>query len=305
MTMPFNGRCRTGGALARSAGAVLAVAGLLASLVAPHAAKADQHPAVTADYAVYTGGLHVIDSDIVLAMDDDEYDVRLGAALVGVPSWFSDWAAVIESDGRIAGDTLNPARSTVERMRRGEVRVTALRFDGDGEVDVTFDPERSDNDEPVPQDMLVGALDPLSGLVSIIHSMTAAGGCATTVPVYDGRRRYDLVFTDRGMEQLVGSDIATYAGPARRCHMQLVAVAGAFKRDDGRSFWRRGAEADRERQLDIWLARPMAGGPYLPVRIKGRTPFGAVVIHLRGVEETPIQAAGGTVVPTGDCVETC
>ena len=63
-------------------------------------------------------------------------------------------------------------------------------------------------------------------------------------------------------------------------------MAGAFKDDDDDDddFWSRKPESERRRQLDIWLARPIADGPILPVRMVGRSSIGAIVIHLRSAQ---------------------
>jgi len=274
----------------RAAGLVLCSAGVLLASGAVQRADADSSP-VAVDYDVFAGGMHVLTSVLEINLEDRSYNARLGAQLAGMPGWFAEWAAVVQSDGEIQRGELNPAQYSAERVRRGESRKTVLDFGGEGEVGVTFVPERNDSDEPVPAELLTETLDPLSGLISVINTVTEGGGCAGTIPVYDGRRRYDLVFTDRGLDDLRPSSKSGFAGVARRCRMQLEPVAGAFKDDDDDdSFWNSRPENRRRRQLDIWLARPMAEGPIIPVRMVGRSSIGAFVIHMRNVQ-IPVSTA--------------
>ena len=242
-------------------------------------------PPVVADYDVYAGGLHVLNSVLEVDLDDERYDARLGAEVTGAPGWFVDWFAVFESGGEIDDGQLDPTQYFAERTRRGETRKTVLDFAGEGEIDVTFEPERNDRDGLVPPELLAESLDPLSGLISIINTVTAGGECDTTLPVFDGSRRFDLVFSDLGMDEVRPSRRSGFSGEARRCRVNLEPVAGAFKDDDDDDdFWSQTPENARRRQLDMWLAEPIADGPILPVRIVGRSSIGAIVIHLRSVE---------------------
>lgn len=273
--------------VARKAGFVACSAGFLLATGAMQHTYADTAP-IAADYDVFAGGLHVLSSVLEIRLDEERYDARLDAELVGAPGWLVDWWAVVESGGQIDGDGLDPTLYSAERMRRGETQKTLLDFARDGEIDVTFDPERSDSIGLVSPELLEESLDPLSGLISVINTVTGGGNCEATVPVFDGRRRYDLVFSDLGLDELRPSRQSGFAGEARRCRMNLEPVAGAFRDDDDDDddFWSRKPENDRRRQLDIWLAEPIDGGPILPVRMVGRSSIGAIVIHLRSVEVT-------------------
>lgn len=248
-------------------------------------ADADTTP-ISADYDVFAGGLHVLTSVLEISLEDERYDARLDAELVGAPGWFVDWWATVESDGQIDGDQLDPELYFSERTRRGETQKTVLDFAIDGEIDVTFEPERNDSNGLVAPELLMDTLDPLSGLISVINTVTDGGTCEARVPVFDGRRRYDVVFSDLGLDELRPTSRSRFSGEARRCRMNLEPVAGAFKDDDDDDddFWSRKPESDRRRQLDIWLAEPIEGGPILPVRMVGRSSIGAIVIHLREAE---------------------
>jgi hypothetical protein len=274
------------GICARAASLAMCSAGLLLTMGMAQRADADSAP-VIAGYEVYAGGFHVLTSVLEIRLDDRHYNARLAARLAGMPGWFVEWAADVRSDGTIEGGELDPEQYTLDRVRRGESQKTVLDFGREGEVGVSFDPIRNDSNGLVPPEFLLESLDPLSGLLSVINTVTEGGECDVTIPVFDGRRRYDLVFTDQGMVELNPSRRSGYAGPARRCRMQLEPVVGAFRQndddDDDDSFWSTKPEDAPRRRLDIWLAEPIAGGPTLPVRMVGRSSIGAVVIHLQNV----------------------
>ncbi|NNG04392.1 MAG: DUF3108 domain-containing protein [Inquilinus sp.] len=265
-------------------------------------------PAVAVHYEVFAGGLHVLSSGMELSLDSRRYDVRVNAQLVGMPGWFADWFAVVQSDGGIDTNGLSPDRNRFERIRHGETRITELDFAEDGGVAVTFSPERNDIGEPLPTDLLAGVLDPLSGVAQLMWAVTGGADCDTTVAVFDGRRRYDLIVTDLGTEELESSRRSAFVGQARRCRMQLEPVAGVFDEDED-SVWNRDSDP-RRRRLDIWMANPVADGPAVPVKMVGRSRMGAVVVHLRDARPSSelgraTADASAPDVPTLDCGTPC
>src|SRR3546814_15079653 len=75
---------------------------------------------------------------------------------------------------------------------------------------------------------------------------------------------YDLVFAEGGPATLAPNRYSPHAGPALRCRMRQVPVAGDW--DWGEET---GSKAPRERAADIWLAAPVDGAPVVPVRVAG------------------------------------
>ena len=112
------------------------------------------------------GGLHVLSSSLEIRLRDESYDARIGARLAGMPGWFVEWAAQVQSGGAIEGGELDPDQYVLNRVRRGESQKTTLDFGREGEVDVSFDPIRDDSIGLVPPELLPESLDPLSGLLS-------------------------------------------------------------------------------------------------------------------------------------------
>ncbi len=117
-------------------------------------------------------------------------------------------------------------------------------------------------------------LDPLSSSMAIIERLRVAGSCDAEIAVFDGRRRFDLTSADAGEVELAPNDYSSYAGPARRCELELVQVTG---------FWEGGRrDADRlPTKVTVFLAPAVPEGPHVPVRIEGeRRTFGGFRVHL-------------------------
>ena len=51
------------------------------------------------------------------------------------------------------------------------------------------------------------------------RQLATKGTCAMTVPVFDGRHRYDLVFSDGGQQTLAPEGGQNFSGTATACNM--------------------------------------------------------------------------------------
>ncbi|NWH07722.1 MAG: DUF3108 domain-containing protein [Alphaproteobacteria bacterium] len=135
---------------------------------------------------------------------------------------------------------------------------------------------------PVTEEQKKGTVDPLSGMMLAIAGVTVDTGnpCGTKIPVFDGRRRYDInlsfakpVTIDEGKHG--------YRGPALECEMEYDQIAG-FKPN---------LDPDKPAlpKIHAWLApvgRPDAPDKpiYLPLKIWAETDFGVAVANARHIK---------------------
>ena len=74
---------------------------------------------------------------------------------------------------------------------------------------------------PVTPAQMRGTVDQLAAYLALARHLAGRGSCALPLAVFDGRRRYDLSFTDLDPEILPG-----FAGPTRVCRMSRRRIAG-------------------------------------------------------------------------------
>jgi hypothetical protein len=101
-------------------------------------------------------------------------------------------------------------------LKKKKVKALNIAFDGGGVSKVTFTPhdELSAKAVPVTPEQLKNALDPLSGVMAL--SLTdIAKPCSQKLPIYDGKQRFDLVFTPKGR-----------SGGDHVCGVRLVPISG-------------------------------------------------------------------------------
>jgi len=254
-------------------------------------------PAVAADvnarmtYDVYVGGVRMLEVTSGVSLGSDRYDAGLSAHVVGVAAAFSDWRSNVQSSGRLDGALARPARNVVERINGDDARTTTITFLGGGRMDVEIVPKKKPKrEQTIPPERLVHAVDPLSGVVSILQALhIGAEACKGQVPVFDGRRLYRADLADGGSVMLEKSDLGIYGGAAQRCTVSLTPVVGDFNFGDERrspkptEYFQQSSRAPDQRVIDTWLASPGAGLPAVPVRIQSESPWGRVIVHLRAV----------------------
>lgn len=233
-------------------------------------------------YAVYLGGLHILDSDAAFNRSGGHYTIHMQAGTQGLFATMAPWQADLTSNGRMASDRIHPADSKIITRWNNKAREVKINFKKNGMVEAHFNPPEDAKHEPVPADMLKDALDPLSGVVQILASMAYGKGCNQHVPLYDGHRRFDLNMRDAGQEMLDGGDVSSFSGSAHKCEAVLSMRAGSRKDVEGSRFWEDAKGKTTLPPAYIYLAKIDAKLPPMPVRAETNTPFGNVMVHIIG-----------------------
>lgn len=267
---------RRRGAKFTFAAALIAAAGL-APLAA---AAADRIPEPAKDrdaglhYKVYIGGFHVVDLDIAMGLQPADYKVEARLKTIGMVGSMFPWTMKAHSNGRFDSDRVVPAAAGQRSTWNGKPRFIEMRFENDLPVIEEIKPlPNSDDRDPVPDAAKKGALDLTSAVLTLLTHMEKGKPCAGTIPVFDGRRRFDLVAVADGPDTLRANRYSPYEGPADTCIVRMEPIAGFKKTDHGG--WN-----DGDRKAMVWTASPFDGMPPVPVRITVDTPLGALIAHL-------------------------
>lgn len=249
------------------------VAALLLALAGMAGATAPVPPPLTLRYDVRYGPLTIMSFDTTVDVADTTYRSTTRMQTAGVVEVVYPWKAEAISDGVRDGTTLTPKRHTSDGVYRGEHRRVRIDYADDGAVLTSIEPPpEEDARERVPADMQRATMDPLTA------SLVAASRhpCSGTLPVFDGRRRYDMRLEDKGPADVESARRGVYAGPARRCRATIVPYTG---------FWRSDAESsETPTTLDYFIATPSADVGPLPVYLELAGARGTLRIHLTAIE---------------------
>lgn len=254
--------------------AAVAGAGFVAAvlLAAAPGKAADQH--ISLQFEAYVGGISALTVGVEAGLLPGAYNVDFSFGTRGVVAWMIDWKMNAYSRGQFAPAGLIPASAATDSQWNGNKRSTRLDYAGDGSVSVHMQPTPEQDDRnPVPDALKRGTVDVSSALLGALEQVGKTGSCAHRLKVYDGRRRYDLVFEDDGKTTLGADSESIYHGPAIVCRLWIDPKAG-FRNTSSRMDW---ATGDYAR---VYVARVFDGGPPVPVALEYGTALGQLRAYL-------------------------
>lgn len=163
-------------------------------------------------YDVMFGGLHVADVVVTMNQSPTGYDSSLAMRTRGVAESFQDFRADMSSQGGFV--ELRPAPSVHTRAWSSPKVASEMTMRYDPVNGLSQAVERlyhpitgaalSPEDlpwnnrrvpKPVPENLRSGAVDPVAAFIAARRAVLESGQREVRVPIYDGRRRYDIVST--------------------------------------------------------------------------------------------------------------
>lgn len=250
---------------------VSALAGAAAFLAAS-ALPAAASGGAKLEYEIWAGGVRVLEAQIVMRTGEGRYRMEMEAELVGPPSWVEEYHLKAFSEGVLGEAGPEPELYRLESQQGDDDHWVQLAY-ADGlplvEADTNLEKKKR---EPVEDSLKQDSVDPLTGLLSLVLQVAGAGSCEGLVPVFDGRRRFDVSLTDKGTGELPESRYNAYDGPTQLCAVTLEPIAGyRYSGIDKQQF---------PSEVILQGANIVEGMPPLPVRLETETAYGALILHL-------------------------
>ena len=151
-----------------------------------------------------------------------------------------------------------PTEHTAINKWRGKDRHVYLRYNKGAIVSSDVFPSAADDDrQEVPEELKKSTVDPLTAALSLMVAAGADKGCADQIPVFDGRRRYDLVCT-------ASAEASEAAGTVFQRSYLFSIVAGRQKHP----FW---PQSKTPKALTLWFEKVDPRLPPIVVRIAARS----------------------------------
>lgn len=263
----------------------------------PAIASADFH--VDVEVVVYMGGFHLSTLAFTTAFSDTGYEIRSNVRTKGIVDALVKTNAVIGAKGTILDDRMAPLLYNSDITDRNQRQLVAIAYDADEGINtptqVLSFPEYNLEKYPVSRLEQQRSVDPMSAIMQIILAagLDSQNPCGGTIPVFDGRRRFDLIVEYRETEEISTGKGNAWAGDALKCWIGFKRVAGykprkakASDRTDGLSEWP---------DIYMWLAPVKGPGTvvHVPVRFLADTRLGAVIARATKLESGSSSASGG------------
>lgn len=189
----------------------------------------------------------------------------------------------VAADGR-----LQPSSFTSTMERDGEKHVLRMALDGGNVKELIIEGPPPESDRvPVSDAHRRGIVDPLSALMlpSAGNDAFAAENCQRMLPIFDGRRRFDLKLAFKRVDKVKADK--GYQGPALVCAMTFQPIAGHRASSPLLKYLL------ESRDKEVWFV-PVAGTRQLaPFRLLISNFLGNMVLHADEFETAPISARAG------------
>ena len=249
---------------------------------AQHAAQAASPSyEVDVDYDVSLLGLSIGSMKMSFVLKDGRYEARAFVKPEGLASTFTSNTvnAVANGEGRMGA--MAPVYSWIQQINPKRTQTVQISFAGGAPVKVEAQPVYDVEPWTPTREQTKDTFDPVSGVVAMMLLPTAGAGdkaCGDTIPIYDGKRRYNFDMWSDGMRE-VKRGAGGYGGPVLQCVASYRRIAG----------WNAEHIAKASNtKVNAWFApigRGENGGPafYLPVRLWADAEIGDVVAIPRRV----------------------
>jgi hypothetical protein len=229
-----------------------------------------------ARYVATLAGVPIGKGAWVIDIGDDQFTAAASGMTTGLLRVFATGQGNAASRGAVRSDILAPTIfvSTVNNDKRVEELRIVLSA---GNVkELVVDPPTTPNPDrvPVTEAHRRGVIDPMSAAlirVSGNGDPVSPEACRRTVPVFDGRMRFDLQLSFKRIEKVQAQK--GYQGPVVVCAVQFVPVAGYVPERAAIKY------LTAEKDMEIWLAPIPGTRVVVPYRISLQTPLGQGVLE--------------------------
>ena len=230
---------------------------------------------ITANYGVYWAGLHFGDIRLDIIVRSSDYEMKGDGQSSALGGLIYKWSGDTTSAGKLSKSGPQPSQYTLDYSggdKHGDVRIS---FSGGAVSEVSTLPKKRPNpkDILVTKEQLRGVLDPMTGAFLRARPNLSNADlevCDETIPVFDGKLRFDIVLVPKERRRIERKAPNGYSGPAAVCGVKFVPISGFRPGDRGINFM-----SSHEDEIEVWLVPLPNTVLYLPYRISVPTAFGS------------------------------
>ena len=218
---------------ARNSLRVSAAFALAAVCLQSPAVAASTWPArVAAVYKITFGGFDIGNFQFESNVDAQGYTLSANAELSALMGAFN-WKGVTRSSGSLAGEQPKPAAYTFDFKSNSKSGSLKMSFNNVGVSNVTLVPPHAPSPAhvPVQEHHLKNVLDPLSAIMALTRAR-ASNPCGRKISIFDGKQRFDLVFTFRRQERIKEARASGQPSIGYVCRVRYIPIAGHKNNDE-------------------------------------------------------------------------
>jgi hypothetical protein len=221
-------------------------------------------------------GIEIGKAALTVDITDDGYAAAGSAKVTGLARLISRGEGSVAARGNFVNGKVSPLTysSTSETDKKAEEIRISLANNIVKEFAVSPPTTPAEDRVPVTEQHRQGVVDPMSAAVITVPGngdLLAHDSCNRTVSIFDGRQRYDLVFSYERTE--AAKNVTGYSGPMLVCRVDYRPIAGHRASRLQVKFM------EDNKNIFVWLA-PVSGTRVLfPIRVSIVTLVGVVLVE--------------------------
>jgi hypothetical protein len=252
------------------------LAGLVVGSGVPVAAES--WPAnVRALYEINFNGFTVGSFEFQSQAESQSYTLTGNAHLSVLLGAFS-WAGSTRSFGMIVNQAPKPASFSFDFKSNLRAGSTKIGFSDDAVTNIMNVPPTVSNAPIIPlrEHHLKGVVDPLSAIMMLSRNI-AADPCDRRIAIFDGKERFDLLFSRKGQMRVTEQSPSGQPGVAHVCRVRYLPIAG--HKIDGDTKFMAANDA-----IEVALRPVPSANVFVPYQISIPTMAGSATIVSKRVE---------------------
>jgi len=227
---------------------------------------------VEASYIVDLAGINLGGFALSARLDGMAYEIKAKGEFSLLAGMLYRATGHTESKGQLAKEGPRPARFSVKFDNGSKKESRELLFARGTVTKVSLVPRKNKvgkRQVPVAKDQLENVLDPLTAaFVYAPPDGSEQRVCDRTVPVFDGKQRFDIVLKPKRTETLGSDAPANLPDRAAVCQVRYVPIGGYRPDHPGVKY------VMTNEDIEVWLVRLPRTALYLPYRIVMPTAWG-------------------------------
>ncbi len=239
------------------------------------------------EYNVFAGGLHALQSDLIIDLSHaGQYSIDLSAKTFGLLGKLAPWEGTFSSYGWNNNGTFQSKehQSTAIWRKEKEIKNYTYNKDSSFEKFQITDDENDGKVKKIDKELTDQTSDILTATLNTLQTAAKTNKCEGTTDIFDGKRRYQVIFKNKKTVQLQASRYNAYQGPALECTVEVKPIAGKWHQKP--RGWLSIQEQGRERGTmpTVWLAKIASNQPAVPIKVRVKTSYGTLFMQMTRYE---------------------
>lgn len=247
-------------------------------------------------YDVYAGGVHALDATLIIEKSATAYHLKLSAATQGLLGSLAPWSGEFSSNGVISAKGMTyPKIHTSTSVWKKKVETKTFTYDGKGHFKSYKVMEGATDKTPeiIDKELTIGSTDVLSATFNMMQNLPQKKTCAGSDLIFDGDRNFTFAFHDPQPEVLKKNNYNLYDGLSVSCVAEVTPKSGKWRKKP--RGWLSIQEQGRQKgglptvwfgQPDIKAVKSPVSDTYVPVKIRVKTNYGILFMHLTSYSVT-------------------